>query len=106
MSNHKVHYAGYGADLQARCACKKRSPLGTRSEVEDWHLAHLQEVERIRAHLSSRSITLPRQQAWFVERAEDPETPDDDRALWRQLAEETGAYIARKSGLLEQDPLF
>ena len=36
----------------------------------------------------------------------DPDVDPEDRTLWKQLAEETGAYIARKSDLLEQDPLF
>ena len=74
--------------------------------MEDWFPNHLHEVERIRTYLSARTISLPRQHAWFLERAEDPDADPDDRALWRLLAEETGAYLARKSGLLEQDPLF
>jgi hypothetical protein len=106
MSNHKIHFAGSGDAMQARCSCKKRSPVGGRDEVEAWQFAHEHEIQRVRAHLSSRTITLPRQHAWFVERVEDPETPEDDRALWQQLADETSAYLARKSGLLEQDPLF
>jgi len=106
VSNHKVHFAGLDPHLQARCSCKKRSEVGTRSVVEDWFQEHLYEVQRIRAHLASRTISLPRQHAWFLERAEDPEIDPDDRALWAQLAEETGANLARKSGLLEQDPLF
>ena len=106
VSNHQIQYAGTGDAMQARCSCKKRSPVGARDEVEAWQYLHLHEVQRIRTHLASRTISLPRQHAWFVERAEDPETPEEDRALWQQLASETGAYIARKSSLLEQDPLF
>lgn len=106
VSNHKIHYAGTGDAMQARCSCKKRSPVGGRDVVEAWQYEHIYEVQRIRAHLASRTISLPRQHAWFVERAEDPETPEEDRALWQQLAAETAAYIARKSALLEQDPLF
>jgi hypothetical protein len=106
MTNHRIHYAGLDPSLQARCSCKKKSPIGNRSEVDDWYAAHLQEVERIRTHLASRTISLPRQHAWFLERAEDPDVDPEDRTLWAQLAAETGAYIARKSDLLEQDPLF
>jgi hypothetical protein len=106
MSNHRIHFAGYGDAMQARCSCKKRSPVGSRSDCEMWQAGHQHEVQRIRTHLASRTISLPKQHAWFVERVEDPHTPEDDRELWRQLAEETGAYMARKSNLLEQDPLF
>lgn len=106
MSNHKIQYAGYGDAMQARCSCKKRSGVGNRSDCEMWEQQHIYEIQRIRAHLASRTISLPRQHAWFMERVEDPDTPDEDRALWQQLADETGAYLARKSHLLEQDPLF
>ena len=106
MSNHRIHYAGLDPNLQARCSCKKKSGIGSRSEVDDWYTAHLQEVERIRTHLASRTISLPRQYAWFLEQAENPNVDPDDQALWRQLADETGAYIGRKADLLQQDPLF
>ena len=106
MTNHKIHFAGLEPTLQARCSCKKRSAIGTRSEVEDWYRDHLHEVQRIRAHLASRTISLPRQHAWFLEQAENPENDPEDQVLWRRLAEETGAYLARKSSLLEQDALF
>lgn len=105
MSNHKIHYAGLDPNLQARCSCKKRSPIGPRSEVEDWFLGHLREVERIRAHLRSSNPSLKTQYAWFVKQADDPDNPAEDRALWRQLADELERFLASKEPL-QQDALF
>lgn len=106
MTNHNVSYAGSEPHLQARCSCGKRSPVGDRGDCGHWQYKHLAEVQRIRSHLGTRSPSLASQQAWFTSRAEDPDTPDEDRILWRQLADEVGLYLTRKSALLEQDPLF
>lgn len=92
--------------MQARCTCKQRSKVGTRSDVEAWQFEHLALVQRIRAHLGTRNPTLKSTAAWFEAQAMDENLDPDDRRLWRQLAEETGAYLARKTALLEQDPLF
>lgn len=107
MSNHKVHYAGWDPNLQARCSCKKRSPVGPRSQVEDWFTTHLQEIERIRAHLGTRSPSLKTQYAWFAAQADDEANDPEDRVLWRQLADELDRFIAARSApLLPQDTLF
>jgi len=105
MSNHHVHYAGLDPHLQARCSCAKRSAIGTRSEVDDWFREHVHEVQRIRAHLGSRNPSLKTQYAWFVKQAEDTDNDPDDRALWRQLAEEMERFLASKEPL-QQDALF
>jgi len=106
MTNHRVHFAGLGDTLQARCSCKQKSPIGTRSDVEAWKYEHEQMVQRVRAHLGTRNPTLKTTAAWFEAQAANPDVDPEDRVLWKQLAEETGAYIARKSTLMEQDPLF
>jgi hypothetical protein len=107
VSNHRVHYAGLDPNLQARCSCKKRSEIGSRSTVEDWFISHLQEIERIRAHLGSRTPSLRSQWAWFQAQAEDETNDPEDRALWGQLADELDRFIsARGAPLVGQDTLF
>jgi hypothetical protein len=107
VTNHRFHLAGGGDSWQGRCSCKQRSKIGTRSEVEDWGIKHLQEIERIRAHLGTRSPSLKTQCAWFFAQADDPENPPEDRVLWRQLADELDRFIAARSApVLEQDALF
>lgn len=106
MSNHKIHFAGLEPHLQARCSCKQRSPIGTRADVEEWKFSHEQLIQRVRAHLGARNITLKSAVAWFVSQAENEDNTPEDRALWRQLADEAGAHLERKEHALDQDPLF
>lgn len=106
MSNHKVHYAGLDPNLQARCSCKKRSTIGTRSQVEDWFIAHLQEIERIRSYLGSRTPSLRTQWAWFIKQSEDTDNDPDDRALWRQLADEIDRFLASREPVAQEETLF
>lgn len=106
MSNHRITYLGSGDTLQARCSCKKRSKIGNREAVDLWQFEHLHEVQRIRTLLHGRGGTLKTSAAWFAQQAENPDVDPDERALWQQLAEEAGAYLSRKSAMLEQDPLF
>jgi hypothetical protein len=107
MTNHRVHYAGLDPNLQARCSCKKKSPIGSRSEVDDWFREHLYEIQRIRTHLGTRNPALKTQCAWFQAQADDPENAPEDRVLWRQLADELDRFIAaRTAPALEQDALF
>lgn len=107
MGNHRVHYAGLHPNLQARCSCGKKSPIGSRADCDAWCFAHNREVERIRAYLGTRNPTLKSQHAWFCQQADDDDNDPDDRALWRQLADELGAFIEHKNAPpLEQDALF
>lgn len=105
MTNHKVRYAGLEPNLQARCSCTKRSAIGSRADVDTWYYAHLQEVERVRAYLGTRSPTLKSQHAWFCLQAEDTDNDPDDRALWRQLADEIQAFLSSREQV-PQDTLF
>jgi hypothetical protein len=105
MTNHRVHYAGLDPHLQARCSCTKKSAIGSRAEVDTWYFAHVAEVERIRTHLGSRNPSLKTQYAWFVKQADDENNPAEDRALWRQLADELERFLASKEPL-QQDALF
>lgn len=106
MSNHRIHYAGFEPNLQARCSCGKRSAIGSRADCDQWQYEHLGEIQRIRAHLGTRNPTLKSTAAWFASQAADADLPNDERDMWQRLADEAGAYIARKNALLEQDTLF
>lgn len=107
MTNHKIHYAGLEPNLQARCSCGKRSGIDRRAEVDTWYYAHLQEVERIRTYLGTRTPSLKTQHAWFCQQADNADNDLDDRLLWRQLADEIGAFIMTKAEpSLQQDALF
>lgn len=93
--------------MQGRCSCKQKSRVGTRADVDTWYYAHNAEIERIRTHLSTRTPTLRTQHAWFSEQAVNEDNPSEDRALWRQMADEMAAFIEVRSGpSLQQDPLF
>lgn len=70
-----------------------------------WGIAHLQEIERVRAHLGTRNPTLKSQHAWFCQQADDETNPVGDRALWRQLADEIQAFLTSKEPV-PQEPLF
>ena len=106
MSNHRVTYIGALDRCQARCSCEKRSEIGSRGDVEEWHFRHTQEVERIRAHLGSRNPSLKSQRDWFVLQAENTDNSYDDRTLWRQLAEEVDRHIARSIPVQQTEVLF
>lgn len=107
MTNHRVHYAGEGDRMQGRCSCKQKSRVGNRAEVDTWYFAHLAEIERIRTHLGTKNPSLKTQHAWFSEQAVNEDNPPEDRALWRQLADEMAAFIEHKHApALLQDRLF
>jgi len=92
-------------NCQARCSCLKKSPIGDRGVAEGWWYAHQVDVERIRAHLGTRTPSLKQQHDWFLKQAENTDNEPDDRALWKQLAEEIDRHFSRKP-VGEQIPLF
>lgn len=93
--------------MQGRCSCKQKSKVGNRAEVDTWYFSHLQEIERIRTHLGTKNPSLRTQWAWFSAQAVNEDNPTEDRALWRQMADEMAAFIETKSApALQQDPLF
>jgi hypothetical protein len=87
---------GDGVQCQARCSCKARSPLSDRGGAMAWFYAHQQEINKIRAHLGSRTPTLANQRDWFRHKADDPDTPYEDRQLWRQLADEVDRFVTTR----------
>lgn len=86
---HRVTIVGaLGGVRQAVCRCGQRSAAGTAQEVEDWCLEHAIDVQRVRAHLRSAAPSLAATHGWFERQAADPENSAEDRAVWRQLADE------------------
>lgn len=107
MSNHKIVFLGLADRMQARCSCKQKSLIGDRGFVEAWVYSHLQEIERVRAHLGPRSPSLKSQRDWFLAQADNTDNPPEDRALWQQLATELDHYVTLKNQpVLSQDALF
>lgn len=106
MTNHRVTIVGSTQQCQARCSCKKKSPVGDRGLVEAWWYSHQQDVERIRAHLGSRTPSLKTQYEWFVKQAENTDNEYDDRVLWRQLADEIERHIASQQPMRQTEALF
>lgn len=105
MSNHRRTIIGSIQQCQARCSCGKKSPITDRGTVEGWWYAHQQEIERTRAYLGTRTPTLKSQRDWFIKQAENPDNDPDDRALWRQLAEEIDRFVSKKAPM-GQEALF
>jgi hypothetical protein len=68
--------------------------------------AHLQEIERVRAHLGTRTPSLRTQLTWFQTQAENVDNDYDDRVLWRQLADETERHLSRQVPLSQAETLF
>lgn len=91
--SHKAKYQIVGKPPlqkhQARCRCPWTSDrLPSKQEAEDAFLAHLRDVERLKAGLGTRTPSMKGQAAYYRERANDPETPEGDRPIWVQLADE------------------
>lgn len=85
---HRVTIKGaLGGPRQACCRCGEHSPIGSAQEVEDWCLAHAVKVQKVRAHLRA-APSLASVHAWYERQAADPDNPETERTLWRQLADE------------------
>lgn len=104
-SNHKVKISKYGPDqFIGKCACRLSSgPRDWRKEVEDWHFAHMKDVERARAGLSTKTPTLKSQHAHFVAMSKTGSA--SDRLLWQQLADELAPRLKDEPGG-GTEPLF
>jgi hypothetical protein len=97
VSNHHVRLVLIGDQWQARCSCKQRSPVGDRGDAETWDYMHHQEIERIRAQLGGRTPSLKSQREWFLQQADNEDNPSEDRALWRQLADELEHFLVDRT---------
>lgn len=96
MTNHRLTIIGSMEECQGRCSCKATSQIGDRGSVDAWWVDHNYQVQRIRAHLGSRNVSVKSQLAWFEQQAANTNNNPDDRELWRQLADETQRYMNSK----------
>lgn len=88
MSRHQVEVIPTGRKFRAICACRAASPINlSQAEAQDWERVHHKEVERAKAHLSTRSPTLADQYTYYRAKQDDPAISDTDRALWKVLAD-------------------
>jgi hypothetical protein len=104
MSNHKTKYKRYGDDYRAECSCRQNSKLGTRTDAEDWIVRHHQQVQQARAHLMGRNPSLYNQYTYFRRQEQDPANSEEDRVLWKQLADEI--QVRLPSTLVDEQPLW
>lgn len=90
MSNHRVTIEEDTGQYRAICSCRGSSSFfAHRWEADDWRLSHLTLVERVRTHLNhGREPSLKAQRDYFRQQADNPLNPRDDKALWKQLADE------------------
>jgi hypothetical protein len=85
---HKTTVVPVLGGWMGQCACRAHS--GKREahwEAEDWGIAHIADVQRVRAHLRERAPTLRDQYAYYRERENDPHTPESERRWWKVLAD-------------------
>jgi hypothetical protein len=72
----------------ARCACRqisKRVPM--RWQAEDWEREHLDYIEKVKAHLGTRTPSLKSQRDYYRSKAEDPSVSAAEREQWAMLAD-------------------
>lgn len=89
MSHHKFNRFNHNdGTFSSRCSCGHYTGFKeTRQEREDAEIKHHDNVERIRAHLSTRDPSLVQQRDYYrLMSVEDPE--ESNRRLWQQLADE------------------
>lgn len=73
----------------ARCSCGVSTGYQENlQQVEDAEMRHSEEVERIRTHLGTQSPSLQSQRNYYAEKAEDHRETEENRRLWKQLADE------------------
>lgn len=99
---------GVPATYHGRCTCGARSGwLAAKQPVEDWKFLHEQMIEKVRAHLGTRTPTLKQQRNYFESMALSPDASTKDRLLWQQLADEITIRLGdRPTVVWGQDALF
>jgi len=103
MSNHSLTTFRANQEWNCWCECTSRSPgFQHRWEAEDWGIAHLHDVERVRIHLGNRNPSLVDQRNWYRDRAKNDPNPAY-RKLWEQLAEGLDHRIGQPP---DDQPLF
>ncbi len=86
------------------CDCGRRSQwFRQQEELDRWERQHGVDVQRERNR--PRRSNLRDGLDWYLERAEDPAEPEEQRVLWRQLADEITDRLNSK-GSSEDVPLW
>jgi hypothetical protein len=86
MSSHRTTVVGDEGAWQAKCTCKRRSPVYDHEwKADDWNRLHLRAVERANLHPRG-GPTLKDQRDWYQTQA-DRATDKATREQWLQLAE-------------------
>lgn len=92
MGNHTFtrYVTETSGEHYARCKCGETTGYkDTLQQVEDAEMAHLRHIARVRATLGGgRTPSLADQRDYFEKMAEDHHQTDEQRRLWRQLADE------------------
>lgn len=103
MGNHKTTIAGGHDAWQAKCTCKWRSSVGSRTDAYAAELAHSREVRLAQAGLR-RATTLKGERDWYAQQASNFANSREERELWQRLADELSTRVAEPD--LEQLPLW
>jgi hypothetical protein len=97
-------------DRTARCICgwtpDPRKVYRTRDMVVDEVRKHETLVQRARVAAQRGGGSLTSDLRYFTEMADNPNVDPSDRALWKQLADETRARLGTKPTDDEQPQLF
>ena len=89
MGDHKIHLEINGALFDVRCSCRKMMPKpASREECKVWAMGHMDEVNRVREHLSNRNPPLKSQRDYYLDKANDHHETPENRELWQRLADE------------------
>lgn len=89
MTNHKVLVHSLEDGYKAICSCRAASNTEEMFwQAEDWSRDHLAVVERVKAHLAPKNISLEKQRDYFREQANNEANSPGDRRLWAALADE------------------
>jgi hypothetical protein len=95
VGDHKVKFVHVvKTDEQwhhGRCACGETSgQMATKQMVEDWDRKHQRKIEKIRGNLRGNAGSLDSTLNYYLERAADVDTPQNERELWQSLADGLG----------------
>lgn len=94
MADHKPRIEPNGDAYDARCSCRAiMLHPGTHEEADEWVQNHLELVNRVREHLSSRNPPLSSQRDYYLERASDPRETSANREIWQRLADELSTRL-------------
>lgn len=100
MSNHKSsvqELEGFPPSYVARCNCRWTGKQTRQKwEAEDEEREHQEKVQRVLALLRPRAHTaslVKSERDYYREKADDPDETEENRVLWRQLADELDTRV-------------